>query len=99
MPKKNKNQKYGRGVDDKRVEVTGGQLHTMFTSSMEVLSWTDFSELGKDGEFTWHQFHVKEWGVRDFEGHTPVAMQNATGQPVTLKWLLLDSQSTVDLIA
>ena len=31
-------------------------------------------------------------------GHATVAMHNATGRVVLLKWLLLDSYSTVDLI-
>ena len=34
-----------------------------------------------------------------FEVHTPVAMHNTTGRAVPLTWLLLHSQSTVDLIA
>ena len=58
-----------------------------------------FVELGDSDEFTWHQFHVEVWGAQDFEGHTPVTMHNNTGRAVTLTWLLLDSQSTVDLIA
>ena len=33
--KENK-RKYGKGVDNKRAEVTGGQLHTMFTSLVDV---------------------------------------------------------------
>ena len=37
--------------------------------------------------------------AQDFEGHAPVAMKNATGRAVTLTWLLLNSQSKVDLIA
>ena len=56
---KEKKRKDGEGVENKRVEVTGGQLHAMFTSSGDVLSWSDFSDLGEDEEFTWHQFHVK----------------------------------------
>ena len=32
-------------------------------------------------------------------GHAPVAMHNTTGLAVPLTWLLLNSQSTVDLIA
>ena len=66
---------------------------------MGVPSGTDFSEMGEDDELTWHQFHVKGWGAQYFEGHAPVAMHNATGRAVPLTWLLLDSQSTVDLIA
>ena len=66
---------------------------------MDHTPGTDFSDLGEVYEFTWNQFHVKGWGERDFEGHAPVAMHNTTGCAVTLKWLLLDSQSTVDLIA
>ena len=66
---------------------------------MDVLSGTDFSELGEDDEFIWHQFHVNGWGARDFERHAPVAMHNATGQAEPLTWLLLNIQSTVDLIA
>ena len=78
--------------------MTGGQLHALFTLSGDVLSGTDFSELGEDGDFTWYQFYVKVWGARYFEGNTPVAMQNAIGRAVHLIWILLDSQSTVDLI-
>ena len=70
----------------------------MFKSSVDVPSGTDSSDLGEDDEFIWHQFHVKGWGAQDFEGHTPVAMHNATGQELPLTWLLLDSQLTVDLI-
>ena len=76
--KENK-QKYGEGVNNKCVEVMGGQLHVMFTSSVDVLSETDFSEIGEDDDFTWHQFQVKGWGAQDFEGHALVAMHNATG--------------------
>ena len=86
---KESKQNYGEGVDNKRVEVTGGQLHTMFTSSVDVPSGTDFSELGEDDEL----------GTQEFEGHAPLAMHNATGRVVPLTWILLDSQSTVDLIA
>ena len=71
----------------------------MLTSSMDVPSGTDFSELGEDDESTWHQFHIKGWGAQDFEGHALVAMHNSTGRAVPLTWLLLDSQLTVDLIA
>ena len=71
----------------------------MFKSSMDVPSGTDFSDLGEDDEFTWHWFHVKGWGARDFEGNSPMKMHNATRRAVPLTWLLLDSQLTVDLIA
>ena len=71
----------------------------MFTSSVDIPSETNFSELGEDEKFTWHQFHVKVWGERDFEGNAMVAMHNATGRVVPLTWLLLDIQSTVELIA
>ena len=70
----------------------------MFTSLGDKPSGTDFSELGEVNEFMWHPFHVKDWGAQDFEGHAPVAMQNDTGRAVPLTWLLLDGQSTVDLI-
>ena len=66
---------------------------------MDVQSGIDFSELGEDDKFTWHQFHVKGWGARYFEGHAPIAMHNATGQAVPLKWPLLDSQLRVYLIS
>ena len=79
--------------------MTGGQLHTMFTSSGEEPLGTVFSELGEDNKFTWHQFHVKGWGARDFEGHATVVMHNDTRRAVPPTWLLLDSQSTVNLIA
>ena len=55
---KDKNKRMTGGVDNKSAEVTGGQLHTMLTSLVEVLSGIDFSELGEDDSFTWHQFHV-----------------------------------------
>ena len=79
--------------------MTGGQLHTMFTSSGEETLRTDLSELGEDNKFTWHQSQVEGWGARDFEGHATVVMHNNTGQSVPLTWLLLDSQSTMDLIS
>ena len=71
----------------------------MCTSLVDAPSGTDLSELGEDNEFTWHQFHVEGWRARDFEGHALVAIHNATGQAVPLTWILLNSQSTVDLIA
>ena len=71
----------------------------MFTSLWDLPSGTDFSELGEDNNFTWHPFHVEGWGERYFEGHAPVAMHNATGRAVPLTWLLLNIQSTVELIA
>ena len=66
---------------------------------MDVLSRIDFSELVEDDEFTWHQFHAKVWGARDFERHAQMAMHNATGRSVPLTWILLGSQSMFDLIA
>ena len=96
--KENK-KKDGEDVKNKRVEVMGGQLHAILTSSGDVLSGKYFSELGEDDKFMWHQFHVKGWGAHDFEWHAPVVMHNATGRAVLLTWLLLDSQSTVELIA
>ena len=54
----------------------------MFTSSVDVQSGMDFSELGEDDEFTRHQFHVKGWGARDFEGHASVVVHNGTGRAV-----------------
>ena len=71
----------------------------MFTSLVDILSGTDFSEMGEDDKFTWHQFHVTGWGAQDFEGHEHVTMHNATRRAVPLTWLLLYSQSMVDLIA
>ena len=71
----------------------------MFTSLGEEPLGTDFSELGEDNEFTWHKFHVEGWGARDFDRHATVVMHNNTGRAVPLTWFLLDSQSTVDLIA
>ena len=93
------NKKDGEDDKKKRTEVTGGQLHKMFTSLGEEPLGTEFSELREDNKFTWHQFHVKGWGARDFEGHATVVMHNDTGRAVSLTWLLLDSQSTVDIIA
>ena len=43
--KENK-RKDGKGVNNKRVEVTGDQLHAMFTSSVDVLPGTDLSQMG-----------------------------------------------------
>ena len=51
----------------------------MFTTSGDVPSGIDFSKLGEYDKFMWRQFHVKDWGAQDFEGHAPVAMHNATG--------------------
>ena len=63
---KEKKKKDREDAENKRTEVMGGQLHTMFTSSGEEPPGTEFSELGEDDEFTWHQFHVKGWGAQDF---------------------------------
>ena len=51
--KENK-KKYGEDSENKRTEVMGGQLHTMFTSSGEEPLGTYFSDLGEDDKFTWH---------------------------------------------
>ena len=66
---------------------------------VELTSGTDFSEMVEEDEFTWYQLHVEDWGTQDCEVHAPVAMHNATRREVPLTWLLLNSQSTVDLIA
>ena len=63
----------------------------MFTSSVDHKSGSDFSDLGEGDKFTWHQFHVKGWRARDFEGHTLVITHNNTGCTVPLTWILLDS--------
>ena len=39
------------------------------------------------------------WGAQDFEGHGTVALHNNTSSALLLKWILLNSQRTVDLIA
>ena len=65
---------------------------------MDSTSGIDFSDMGEGNKFTWHQFHVEVWGAQDFEVHAPVTMHNNTGRSVPLTWLLLNSQSTVDLI-
>ena len=96
--KENK-KKDGENAENKRAEVTGCHLHAMFMSLGDKPVGTDFSELGEDNKFTWHQFHVNGWGAREFEGHAPVVMHNDTGRAVPLTWLLLDIQLTVDLIA
>ena len=62
----------------------------MFTSSVDVPSGIDFSDLEEDDEFTWHQFHVKGWGAQDFEGHARMAMYNATGRAVPFTLFLLN---------
>ena len=54
VPRKKKKKKYREDVKNKRAEVTGGELHTMFTSSGEEPSGTELSELGEDDDFTWH---------------------------------------------
>ena len=56
---KENNQKDEEGVKTKRVEVMGGQLHAIFTSSVDVPSGIELSDIGEDNEFTWHQFLVK----------------------------------------
>ena len=66
---------------------------------MDSILEVDFRELGEGNEFIWHQFHIEGWGAQDFEGHAPVTIHNNTGCAVPLTWLLLDSHSTVDLIA
>ena len=70
----------------------------MFMSSVYHISGIYFSDMVEDYKFTWHQFHVECWGERDIEEHTPVSMHNTTGYAVPLTWILLNSQSTVDLI-
>ena len=70
----------------------------MFMSLVDQISGKDFSEMREEYAFTWHQFHVEVWGAQDFEVHAPVTMHNNTGRSVPLTWLLLNSQSTVDLI-
>ena len=45
----NPTEENGKVVNNKRVDVTGGgQIHAMFTSSIDVPSRTDLSELGED---------------------------------------------------
>ena len=41
-------QKDDGSANNKGAEVKGGQLHTMFTSSVDVQPGMDFSELGED---------------------------------------------------
>ena len=94
-----KRKKDDSGADNKCAEVKGGQLHNISMPSVDVQSGIDFSGLGEDNEFAWHQFHVEVWVSQDFEVHALVDMHNATGRAVPLIWLLLDSQLTVDLIA
>ena len=65
---------------------------------MHSTSGGDFSELGEGDKLTWDQFHAKGWGARECEGHASVTIHNNTGSAVTLKWIFLGSQSTVDLI-
>ena len=55
LPKKTKKKDNGSANNrcaDGKTEVKGGQLHTMLTSSVDVQSGVDFSELGEDDEFT-----------------------------------------------
>ena len=70
----------------------------MFMPLGDEPSGTEFSDLGEDNEFTWYQFHVKGWGTQYFEEQAHVVMHNDTGRAMSLTWLLLDRQSTVDLI-
>ena len=103
--------KAGKKSNDGKADVKDGQLHTMFTSKSKYKLWSDFRDIGKGDEFSWYQFHTtsqnitnKEctegavWEARDFEGHVPVALHSSTGCTVPLTWILLDSQSTLDLI-
>ena len=76
----------------------GGYLHNMLTSLVDYTLGEEFSKLGEGDEFTWNQFHVEDWGERDFEGNGPATLNNSTGRAVPLTCLLLDSQSIVDLI-
>ena len=52
---------------DRKTEVKGGHLHTMFTSLVDSKLGGEFSDMGEGDEFTWHQFHIEGWGDRDFE--------------------------------
>ena len=70
----------------------------MFTPLVDHTSGRDFSELGKFDKLTWNQFHIENWGARDFEGHALLTMHNKTGREVPLTWILLNRKSTVDLI-
>ena len=70
----------------------------MFTYTPSSTPGADFSKIGKGEKFSWHQFHTAVWGARNFEGHVLVALHNSTGQAVPLTWLLLDVQTTVDII-
>ena len=76
----------------------GGKLHTIFTSLVDSTSGGEFIDLGEGDTFTLQQFHVEVWGEQDFEGHATVTMHNSNGCKVPLTWILLDIQSTVDLI-
>ena len=60
---KEKKKNDGEDAENNRVEMMEGKLHAMFTSSGGEPSGTDFSEMGEDDEFTWHQFQVKGWVV------------------------------------
>ena len=60
---KQKNKKDDGSANNKRAKVKGGQLYTMFTSSVDVQSGIDFSNMGEDDKFTWHQLHVEGWGL------------------------------------
>ena len=92
-------QRAGEKCSDRKTKVKGRQLNKMFISLEDSTSGADFSKLGKWDYFNWHQIQAKEWGVQEFEGHTTVALHNSTGRILPLTWLLLNSQSTLDLIA
>ena len=67
----------------------------MFTYMVGSSSGVGFSELREGDYFKWHQFHVKDWGAQDFEGHGPVTLNNRTGRAVPITWILLGIQSMV----
>ena len=49
--RKENNKKYVEDAEKTRTEVTGGHLHTMFTSLGEEPLGADFIKLGEDDEF------------------------------------------------
>ena len=61
--RKRKNKKDDGGANYKCTDVRGGHIHIMFMSLVDVKSGIYFSGLVKDGEFTWHQFHVEGRGA------------------------------------
>ena len=102
----------GKKSTNGKADTRYGQLHAMFISISKYTLGLDLSHIDKFNKLSWHQFHTAGrkitmskhvggtvWRERDFEGHVSVSLHKNSGRTVSLMWILLDSQSTVDLIA